>query len=101
MKKFNELGIQTTSTAFVGDKIKMNRVLNREIIVHDYKIEESVYQEKGNGKCLHLQIEIAGEKYVVFTGSKHLQNAITQVKRNDLPIETKIIKEANDSYSFT
>lgn len=100
MKQFSEMGITPTIESFVGDKIKMDRILNREIIVHDYRIEESKFKEKGNGKCLYIQIEINGEKHVVFTGSAYLMHMIEKVNDDDFPFQTKIIKQ-DDHLEFT
>jgi hypothetical protein len=36
MHQFKDFGIKPKLQCFVGDKIKMNKVLNREIVVHDF-----------------------------------------------------------------
>lgn len=82
-----------------GDKIKIDRILNREIIVHDFKIEKSKY-EKGNGRCLYLQIEVNQTKHVVFTGSAGLIDAIEQVPKSSFPFSTTIVRE-NERFEFT
>lgn len=44
MKNFKDLNIQPSATqSFTGDKVKMHKVLNREIVVHDFKIEPSKF----------------------------------------------------------
>lgn len=73
--------------------------MNREIVVVAYKIETSKY-EKGNGKCLHLQIEIGQTKHVVFTGSTGLMDQIEKVPRDKLPFKTTIVRE-NERFEFT
>ena len=60
MRTFKEFGIKPASKSFIGDKIKIDRIVNREIVVLDYKVEDSKYN-KGNGKCLYLQIEFNGD----------------------------------------
>jgi hypothetical protein len=65
-----------------------------------YKIEPSRYTEKGNGKCLHLQIEIGQTKHVVFTGSAGLMDQIEKVPRDKLPFKTIIVRE-NERFEFT
>jgi hypothetical protein len=99
MKNFKDLNITATTPAFTGDKIKIERLLNREIQVMDFKIEKSKY-EKGNGKCLTLQVQINNQKHVVFTGSIALMEVIEQVDKKDLPFSTTIIKE-NDRFQFS
>lgn len=92
MKRFCELGIKPLSQPFLGDKIKITKILNREIIVLNFKIEETKYPKNNKDKCLHLQIEMDGNSHVVFTGSKILINTIEQAKIDDLPFTTTIIK---------
>ena len=101
MKSFSQFNIQAPSKGFEGDKIKMSRILNREIVVHDFKIEDSkVFKEKGSGKCLQLQISFNNEKYVIFTGSSGLIEVIQQVPENGFPFTATIIKE-NERFIFT
>ncbi|KQS34006.1 hypothetical protein [Dyadobacter sp. Leaf189] len=100
IKKFKELGIQPESKGFEGDKISMDRILNREITVHDYRIENSKYPEKGNAKCLYMQITIGDNKHVLFSGSKVLQDEIQRVSKDDFPFATTIVKE-NRRFEFT
>src|SRR5205809_1348577 len=99
MKRFSEFGIKPTLKTLVGDKIKIDRILNKEITVTDYRIENSKY-EKGNGKCLYMQIELNNNKHVVFTGSTVLMQLIEQVPKSDFPFQTTIIKD-NDHFEFT
>jgi len=76
MNKFNfkDFAIKPKGSAFVGDKIKAN--------------------------YLKLQIEKAGDKRVVFTGSKVLTDQIEQVPREKFPFETTITGD-NERYEFT
>lgn len=90
MNSFKDFGITTESTGFTGDKIKIERLLNKKIVVEDYKIEDSKY---GPGKCLHLQIIVDDCKRVVFKGSKNLIMQIEQVPKDKFPFETIIIAD--------
>ena len=88
---------------FEGDKIKMEKILNREIVVHAYKLEESkvkVYRDRGSDKCLYLQISFNNEMYVIFTSSSCLIEAIRQIPADKFPFITIIIKE-NQRLRFT
>lgn len=96
MNKFKDFGIKVTLPAFTGDKIKIDRVLNREITVLDYKIETSKFK----GKCLYLQIELNNTRHVLFTGSNSLMDAIQQVDRKKFPFITTIVRE-NERFEFT
>lgn len=99
MKRFKDFEIKQSIQNLQGDKIKINKILNREITVHDYRIEDSKYGN-GNTKCLYLQISIGENKHVVFTGSKNLIETIQQVNREDFPFITTIVKE-NERLEFT
>jgi hypothetical protein len=92
--KFKDLNITTTINHFIG--ISVNRVINKAIIIHDYKIENSKFKDQ----CLHLQIEVDGSKRVLFVGSKNLINTIEQIPKDKFPIEATIVKE-NNYYEFT
>lgn len=94
MTKFNELGIKPTMPVFTGDKIKLIKILNQEIIVHRYKIEDSKYPEKGNGKRLVLQLEYKESQYILFSGSVTLMDMIKQVPDDKFPLTTTIIKNS-------
>lgn len=97
MKRFSDLGIKVQTTAFVGDKLKVSKILNRQIVVHDYKIEKSKHND---GDCLYLQIELNQTKYVVFTGSTNMMKQIKQVPKNAFPFETIIVQE-DERFEFT
>lgn len=101
MNSFSQFNIKTTIKGFEGDKIKMSKILNREITIHHYKIEESkVFKDRGTGKCLHLQISFSNEKHILFTGSSGLIETIQQVPETGFPFTTTIIEE-NDRFRFT
>lgn len=96
MKTFKDFGITTDNKGFKGDKIKIERILNREVTVQAFKIVDSQFK----GKCLHLQILLNNTSHVVFTGSVNLMDMIQQVKQEDFPFTTTIVKE-NERYDFT
>jgi hypothetical protein len=103
MNNFNQFGITVTAKSFVGDKIKIAKVFEKEIVVHDFKIEESKvqsYRERGADKCLHLQISINDVKHILFTSSGPLIEAIQLVPENGFPFTTTIIED-NDRFIFT
>lgn len=101
MNSFKQFNIKPVTQGFVGDKIKIVKIIGKEIEVHDYKIEESkVFKDRGTGKCLHLQIKFNGEMHIVFTSAVGLINAIEQIPRDGFPFMTIIIQE-NDRYYFS
>jgi hypothetical protein len=99
MKQFSEFGINAGNN-FTGDKLKIDKIINREVTILKHKIEDSKYPKNKSGKCLTLQIEINDTKSVVFTGSDVLINQIQQVPENEFPFSTTIIK-SNDHFEFS
>jgi hypothetical protein len=101
MNNFKDFGIAIESKTFVGDKIKIKKVLNLEISVYDYLISDSKFKDKSiDGKCLKLQICLGDTKHIVFTGSKYLQECIEKVPKDKYPFKTIII-ENNERYEFS
>jgi hypothetical protein len=99
MNTFKDLNVKIEKQGFVGDKIKIDRIFNREIVVEGYKIVDSKYPEKGNPKCLHLQIILGNNRHVVFTGSMMLMDQIKQIPATSFPFKTTIVKE-NERFEF-
>lgn len=97
MKKFSDFNITVTQNAFTGDKIKISKILNRPITVHAFKLENS---KMFKGECLHLQIDLNGNKHVCFSGSTKLMEQIKQVPESGFPFQTTIICE-NEMYLFS
>ena len=90
MFNFSDFKIKPKENTFTGKKIEIDDVLNTEIIVEGFKIEDS--KKKQGTKFLTLQIEKEQNKRVVFTGSKNLMDLITQVPENSFPFKTTIKK---------
>lgn len=99
MQRFSDFDIKG-SDGYAGDKIKIEMILNREIIVSKFKTEDSKFSKNKSGKCLFLQIELSGSQHIVFTGSDNLLNQISQTKPESFPFLTTIIKN-NKHYEFT
>ncbi|MBA4852042.1 hypothetical protein [Emticicia sp. BO119] len=97
MKKFSDFEIKNEQKTFVGDKIKISKILNKEIVVLGFEIKDSTVFK---GKCLYLQIEVGDKKHLVFTGSKMLIESIQKVPKDGFPFETTIVEE-NEMYQFT
>jgi len=91
MNKFKDLGIENDYSGFIGEKIKIEDVFNKNIKVHKYDIKDS--KKKMNTKCLYLQISIQGTMRVLFTGSSSLMNTIEKISKDKFPFETTIVKK--------
>lgn len=103
MDSFKDFGIKISPQrkAFQGDKIKMDRILNKQIVIEAFKVEPSkAFPEKGSGKCLTLQIIVDNAKRIVFTGSGSLIEMIEQVPIGSFPFSATIIKE-NEQLEFS
>lgn len=98
MNNFKDFNIKPTLNTFVGDKIKIDRIINVPITVHDFKIEPSTVKE--GTKRLTLQIEKNQTRHIIFTGSKILQQQIQQVPKDKFPFSATIVKN-NEYYEFT
>jgi len=98
MNSFKDFNIKPKASSYVGEKVKVKKILNLSITVLDFKIEPS--KQKAGTKLLTLQIELAGEKRIVFTGSTILMDQIVQLPKGALPFTTTI-QENSDHYEFT
>lgn len=98
MNRFSQLNIQPATKLFKGEKIKIKKVLDKEIVVTAYKIEPSKFE--GKDDRLVLAIEFESEPRIIFTGSKYLKEAIVQVDKDSFPFTT-VIKEENECFQFT
>ena len=64
-----------------GKKVRIEEVLNVEILLLKFRMKESKYQRTSAKDCLTIQFEYPdkpGEKHIIFTGSGVL---IEQLKR--------------------
>ncbi|MGQ0738264.1 MAG: hypothetical protein ACT4OJ_04320 [Bacteroidota bacterium] len=100
MNAFKDLGVKMAPQGFTGNKIDMDDLLNKEIVLLDYKITDSKYQGKGSGKCLHLWVQVEGKKRVAFNGATGLMNTLDQIDKSKFPFTT-VIKRENKRYEFT
>ena len=100
MTKFSELNIKPRVQGMEGEKKQIHEVLNIEIMVHSFRIEESKFTDKGNGKCLWMQISINGKKHPLFSGSAILLDEIQRVPTDKFPFTTTI-KKSDKRLEFT
>ena len=64
-----------------GKKIKIEEVLNIEILLLAFKMKEGKYQRTSSKDCLTIQFEYPdrpGERHVLFTGSGVLIDHLTE-----------------------
>jgi hypothetical protein len=97
MKNFSEFGITATQKGLKGEKIKIDRVLNRPVIIRGYQIVDSKFE--GKGKRLDIEITVDNADRVIFTASVILMEMIEKVPKDAFPITATIISE-NERYEF-
>ena len=94
MKRFSDFA--TGDISLTGDKLKLDDILGKEIIIKGYKLGNSKYNE---GQVLTLQFELENVEYITFTGSSVLTNQVEKYKE-EIPFMTKIEK-INKFYTFS
>ena len=79
-----------------GKKIKIEDILNLEILVVGHSIKCSRYNKNNSGRYLTIQLELEGQIMVVFTGSDVL---ISQFEKygDQIPF-LAVIKKINKYY---
>jgi len=82
-----------------GDKVKIEDVIDKEILVTGFKLMDSKYNKNGHPKCLTLQIELNKEEHIVFTGSNVLIDQVERYK-DEMPF-LSTIKRIQKYYTFT
>jgi len=71
-----------------GEKKRVGEILNREILVLDYRVIKGKYN---TDNCVQIQFQVEGEdkKFVVFTGSSVLQSQL-EVSKERMPFRATI-----------
>lgn len=93
--RFSDFADETKS--FEGDKKRIDDIVNKDILVLDYKIKDS--KQHKNTQYVTIQFKIDDIEYIVFTGSKVLSEQLEKYKDN-LPFYTQI-KKIDKYYTFT
>ncbi len=91
MFKFSEFGIKPKVQALRGDKIKIERVLNKQIVVEAFRIEKSTVRDGTD--CLHMQVIVDNDTRVIFSGGRYLIEMIQKIPREKFPFTTTIVKQ--------
>lgn len=100
MNQFRDFNIKSELKSFGGEKIKIQKVLNKEIIVQDYKVEASKYTDKGDGQRLVLQVLVDEVQHIIFSGSIVLREMIAKAPKEKFPFKTIIVQEG-ERFEFT
>lgn len=84
------------SKTLAGEKVKIESVIEKPIIVTGYRVSKSKYSHKGTDFCTTIQFHYEDDaeetKYVIFTGSGVIRDQIEEIAEK--------LKEANLSFAF-
>ena len=82
---------------FDGDKMKLDEILNKEILVTGFRVKDS-HQKKGT-EYLTIHFELENKRYITFTGSTVLMDQLKKYESH-IPF-ISIIKKINRHYTFS
>jgi len=85
------------SKVFDGDKKKIEEILNKEILVLDFKLKESKHHR--DTQYVTIQFKIDNIIYILFNGSRVLADQLEKYK-DYLPFYATI-KKIDKYYTFT
>jgi len=96
MKDFGEFDIDVKKS-FIGDKIYIENILDKPVVIEFYDIRPS--KKAGSGDCLYMQIKLDGIDHVVFSSSTFLMEPLRKLTNADFPFKAKIVK-VNRHFEF-
>lgn len=83
--------------AFDGDKLRLDDLQNKEILITGYKIKDS--HQKKDSQYLTIHFELDNKKYITFTGSIVLMDQLKKYESH-IPFYSTI-KKINRHYTFS
>lgn len=99
MRAFAELGVKL-ERRFEGERIRIEKVEGDPVIVLDFEIRQSKLKRENDphwdgsrGECIYLQIELNGQKRVLWGNYKFLIEQLKQVSAGALPFQATIVNE--------
>lgn len=78
-------------SGFVGSKIPVDKLLNKEIVFLDFIVTPSQYKRFGDS-VTKVQIIVDGEKHIFFTQSKNITQTLS-VFKDKLPRTGTLVKD--------
>jgi hypothetical protein len=99
MERFGDF-VDNDERPFSGDKVRLNDLINKEIILLRYKIRPSKYKDKGD-RCATVQFKYdeSGEEKIFFTGSSVIIDQLEKYGEK-LPFMT-VIKHIDKYYTLS
>lgn len=98
--KIHSFGDFAEHKTLTGDKVAIESILNKRILVLAFEVRDSKYQSKGTKNCTKVQFkEAGGDEHVFFTGSEVLKDQL-ETYRDQLPFWATVEKVTN-YYTFS
>lgn len=83
-----------------GPAVNIKSILNKRILVKNYRVTDSKFKDKGSRYCVTVQFETEeGSTCVFFTGSEVLRDQLDRYKEQ-LPYWATVV-QAGQYYSFS
>lgn len=90
MRNFGELNV-VVNRRFAGQRIRINTLLDRDIIVHDIEIRESkIKKENEEKKCIYVDIEVDGERRLLWGSYRFMIQQAEQLTSDHFPFKCRI-----------
>lgn len=102
MNRFADFADTSISPIMDGKKISLEEVLDKEIIILNFRVKNTKYADAKNPDCLTVQFTFEDkpdERRVFFTGSSVLTRQLEQYKEK-LPF-ISVIKRIGKYYTFS
>jgi len=93
--RFRDFADETTP--FEGDKMKIDDLLNKEILILGFKERDS--KQKQGTSYVTIQFKLDGKEYIMFTGSKVITDQLHKYEEN-IPFYATI-KKIDRYYTFS
>ena len=75
-----------------GDKMSIEKILDKEIVIRNFRIKNSRFKDQNSASCLTLQFSFPGEdkRYIVFTGSAVIADQMERHATGNMPFVATI-----------
>lgn len=99
MKQFSDFAQEPQTLE--GDKMKLDDIVNKPIVIHDASIKTSQYSKNKSGKYATIQFSdpASTQRYIVFTGSDVIINQLEKYA-HEMPFKA-VIKKINRYYTLS
>lgn len=97
MKRFSDFAKEPV--ALEGDKIKLDDLVNREVVITGFNVKKSQYGKNISGKYLTLQVRVDDATKICFTGSDVLIGQIEKYQ-DEIPF-VATIRKINRYYTLS